>query len=148
MASEAKEKEEQKAKKAEEKAQKAKKQASSKSGPKTRARQEESRKSVDVRVGTSDNIEGESVVEPSSSTSTQKRRTPSLLQTVSKRQCLEEIDTSDRCCVCFQAFEEDVLQATGVDWVQCSCTHWLHEDCVLDCITDSSGKERLCPYCT
>lgn len=24
---------------------------------------------------------------------------------------------------------------------------WLHEDCVLDCIVDSSGKEKLCPYC-
>ena len=37
---------------------------------------------------------------------------------------------------------------TGVDWVQCICTRWLHEECILDCIIDSNGKERLCLYCT
>ena len=52
------------------------------------------------------------------------------------------------CFVCFQEFEEHVRQATGVDWVQCSCTRWLHEECIWDCIIDSNGEERLCPYCT
>ena len=58
-----------------------------------------------------------------------------------KRACLENDISSDSCCVCFQAFVEDVEQGTGAEWVQCMCTHWLHKDCILDSIIDSSGKE-------
>ena len=65
-----------------------------------------------------------------------------------KRPRLDESDCSDRCCICFQTFEEDIQQEAGVDWIQCSCTCWLHEDCIVDCITDNSDEERLCPYCT
>ena len=55
---------------------------------------------------------------------------------------------SNKCCVCLQSFEEDVELGFGVQWIQCACERWLHEDCVIDVITDSSGKERLCPFCT
>ena len=41
----------------------------------------------------------------------------------------------NQCCVCFEMY--DLLQG---DWVQCSCTRWLHEDCVLDVIKDADGK--------
>ena len=34
-----------------------------------------------------------------------------------------------------------------ITWVQYSCTHWLHEDCVLDVIKDADDKVQLCPYC-
>ena len=26
-------------------------------------------------------------------------------------------------------------------------SQWLHEECVEDCVLDSTGKERLCPLC-
>ena len=85
--------------------------------------------------GVGENVDGESGGGPSLSTSTQKkRRASSSLQVASKRQCLEETDSDDKCCVCFPSFEEDFSLETGVEWVQCSCTHWLHEDCILDCI--------------
>ena len=65
-----------------------------------------------------ENIDSESRAGPSSCTSMLKKwRAFSLLQTASKRQCLEETDSSDKCCVCFRAFEEDIQQETGVDWV-------------------------------
>ena len=66
-----------------------------------------------------------------------------------KRPRLED-DTisSDKCCVCYQAFEEEIELGAGTEWVQCACTRWLHEDCIVDCIIESSGKERLCQYCT
>ena len=103
---------------------------------------------MDSGGGAGENIDSESRTGSSSTLTPKKRRASSLLQTASKRQCLEETDSSDKRCVCFQAFEEDVWQETGVDWVQCSCTRWLHEECILDCIIDSNGEERLCPYCT
>ena len=67
-----------------------------------------------------------------------------------KRARLQDDDdiSGDKCCVCFQDFEEDVELGIGIEWAQCTCTRWLHEDCILDCITGISGKERFCPYCT
>lgn len=40
-------------------------------------------------------------------------------------------------------FEEDVQLGARIDWVQCVCTRWLHEECVIDSIVDANGKERL-----
>ena len=54
---------------------------------------------------------------------------------------------SNRCCVCDQTYEEDMELGGGVEWVQCSCQRWLHEDCVLESSTDYNGKETLCPFC-
>ena len=56
---------------------------------------------------------------------------------------LDDVIISDRCCVCYQDYSE----GEGVEWVQCPCTRWLHEDCVVDSVMDSSGKELLCPHC-
>ena len=62
----------------------------------------------------------------------------------SKAPRLDTIISDDRRCACNQAFEEDVHLGAGIDWVQCVCTCWLHEECVIDCI-DANGKERICP---
>ena len=56
-----------------------------------------------------------------------------------KRKYMRETEASstseNHCCVSFEMY--DLLQD---DWVQCSCTRWLHEDCVLDVIKDTNGK--------
>jgi hypothetical protein len=52
----------------------------------------------------------------------------------------------NECCVCFVTYEEDLLQESGKDWVCCACSRWLHEDCAEDCVMDSNGMERLCPF--
>ncbi len=75
-------------------------------------------------------------------------QTRGLRGIAAKRPRLEETISSDTCCVCTQAFEEDVQDGSGVDWIQCACTRWLHEDCIMDCIVDDNGKDRLCPFCT
>ena len=59
----------------------------------------------------------------------------------------DEIDTNE-CCECFQTYSEDVLEGTGLEWVECVCGRWLHEDCIsYDISTDANGKELLCPFC-
>lgn len=59
----------------------------------------------------------------------------------------ENVDDSinaDLCCVCFGSYQEDV--GTGREWLQCSCSRWIHEDCVDDeDVEEDSG--RLCPLC-
>lgn len=54
-----------------------------------------------------------------------------------------EIDTNV-CCVCFGLYSEDV---SGVDWIECACGRWLHEECGEECVVDADGKERFCPTC-
>ena len=52
----------------------------------------------------------------------------------------EEIDTN-QCCICFRTFTEDALEGTGLEWVECVCGRWLHEDCIsYDIATDADGK--------
>ncbi len=34
--------------------------------------------------------------------------------------------------MCLQAFDEDIDIRAGTSWVQCMCTRWLHEDCIID----------------
>ena len=66
------------------------------------------------------------------------------------KRCQLEDDSlsSDQCCACFQAFQKEIELGAGTEWVQCACTRWLHKNCALDCIEDSSDKEKLCLYCT
>ena len=61
----------------------------------------------------------------------------------------DDIIDPNQCCVCFRTFEEDEMQKTGMEWVECACKRWLHEDCIdHDVINvDVDGKELLCPYC-
>ena len=66
----------------------------------------------------------------------------------SKKARLENEDIDDsKCCVCFTTYEDDVVNRSGKDWVCCACGRWLHEECVEECVLDSTGKERLCPLC-
>ncbi len=41
--------------------------------------------------------------------------------------------------VCDQSYE----LGGGVEWVQCNCLRWLHEDCVLGSSMSSDGKVQL-----
>ncbi len=49
---------------------------------------------------------------------------------------------TDLCCVCFSSFEED--EGTGREWLQCICSRWIHEDCV---VPNPNGENKLCPIC-
>ena len=52
------------------------------------------------------------------------------------------------CCVCGGTFEEDQRDATGLEWVECACKRWLHEDCIVaDIQVNADGREIFCPYC-
>ena len=74
-----------------------------------------------------------------------RKRNTDTRSSAAKRKYLRDTEASsnneNQCCVCFEMY--DSLQG---NWVQCSCTRWLHEDCVLDAIKDADGKVRLCPY--
>ena len=79
----------------------------------------------------------------------QKRQTCRVAATSRpKRPKLKEnVDNSisaDLCCVCFGSYQEDV--GTDREWLQCSCSRWIHEDCVdNEDVEEESG--RLCPLC-
>ena len=49
--------------------------------------------------------------------------------------------------MCFESYENDVLERNGAEWIDCACGRWLHLDCAEDCVEDSFGKQRYCPYC-
>ena len=51
---------------------------------------------------------------------------------------------SDECCVCFRTFQED---QTGLEWVQCVCQRWLHEECICEIEYDEQGRELSCTNC-
>ena len=56
----------------------------------------------------------------------------------------EHIDPN-QCCACFGLFEDDI--GMGSEWLQCSCTRWIHEECVEDVVRNENGEEKLCPLC-
>ena len=79
----------------------------------------------------------------------QKRQTPPMATTTrAKRNKLKEnADDSinaDLCCVYFGSYQEDI--GTGREWLQCSCTRWIHGDCVDNEDVEEEGG-RLCPLC-
>ena len=51
------------------------------------------------------------------------------------------------CCQCGGTYEEDILAASGEEWVQCGCGSWIHEKCIDDVKFDENGKELFCPVC-
>ena len=55
--------------------------------------------------------------------------------------------TDTECCECSRTYNEDVRQGTGVEWVQCGCGRWLHEECIDSVIQDADGQERFCSFC-
>ena len=55
---------------------------------------------------------------------------------------MDENINTDVCCMCYGSYLEDV--DTGRQWLECSCTRWIHEDSIDDEDVDKdSGK--LCP---
>ena len=54
---------------------------------------------------------------------------------------------SDVCCVCYLTFENDQQQGNGLEWVQCVCGRWLHEECICEIDIDEQGRELFCPFC-
>ena len=60
---------------------------------------------------------------------------------------IDYIDPNE-CCICFRTFQEDEIEKSGLEWVKCACTRWLHEECIDYKINvDLNGKELLCPFC-
>ena len=53
----------------------------------------------------------------------------------------------NECCICFRTFANDEREETGLEWMECACTRWQHEDCIYYDVVGSHGKELLCPYC-
>ena len=51
----------------------------------------------------------------------------------------------NQCCACFGLYEDDI--GTGVEWLQCSCTRWIHKECVENVVRSEDGEEKLCPLC-
>ena len=43
--------------------------------------------------------------------------------------------------------DDPLRQGTGVEWVQCGCGRWLHEECIDSVIQDADGQERFCSFC-
>ena len=43
---------------------------------------------------------------------------------------MDENINTEVCCVCYGTYQEDV--DTGRQWLECSCTRWIHEDCIDD----------------
>ena len=48
-------------------------------------------------------------------------------------------------CACFGLYKDDV--GTGLEWLQCSCSRWIHEECVDNVVRGKDGEEKLCPLC-
>ena len=47
-----------------------------------------------------------------------------------------------------QTYEQDVMEGTGAEWVQCTHDSWLHEECIDLIEYDENGDEKLCSRCT
>ena len=69
----------------------------------------------------------------------EKRQTDSAA-TSTKRVRLQEEVNDNVYSICFGAYQDDVEQETGRDWVQ-----WSHENCIDD--SGIIGKERFSPTC-
>ena len=59
-----------------------------------------------------------------------------------KHGTVESIIDENMCCVCLGLYEED--EDTGRTWLQCTCSRWIHQDCV---IPNCSSSTKLCPIC-
>ena len=87
--------------------------------------------------------------DPGTSTSTRSRNS-SRSSAAAAHSGTSENDTtinSNVCCVCYRTFEEDQLEGNGLEWVQCVCGRWLHEECICDIDVDDQGRELFCPFC-
>ena len=54
----------------------------------------------------------------------------------------------NQCCVCFQTFKDDKREQSGLTWVECACSRWLHEEFIeYDLSVNARGQKLLCPFC-
>ena len=68
----------------------------------------------------------------------------SIRQKFSKSSSPEHINPN-QCCACFGLLEDDI--GMGSEWLQCSCTRWIHEECVEDVVCSDNGEEKRYPLC-
>ena len=153
---EAKRKKEEKERKAQERAEKAK-QKSKVSGQSKNSRKRNISETPQVsnkRRKNSEAVTAEVTVEASSSSiGNESRAVNNSMEepiTSSTGNTLGTVNNSidvNICCMCFKSYENDVLERNGAEWIDCACGRWLHLDCAEDCVEDSFGKQRYCPYC-
>ena len=60
---------------------------------------------------------------------------------------------SKGCCVCVQSYDDDVVLGVRVEWIQCACLRWLHEDCIIVLQIAVAKKDCAlsalkCSYCS
>ena len=61
---------------------------------------------------------------------------------------ISEVIDKNQCCICYCSFADDEREESGLEWVECICTRWLHEECIdYDIEVNADGRELLCPYC-
>lgn len=131
-----KERDEEKKKKDEERARKAEERA--------RAAEERAKKKEEMKAKKA----ASSIARKSKSSSLPGCSSSSTLQTRSKTTPQEAPEiNSNICCVCFRSYEDDFVEETGMEWVQCVCKRWLHEECIDNVVRNDKGEELLCPFC-
>ena len=130
---EAKRKKEEKERKAQEKAEKAKQKTGQSKVSRKRnvsATSEVTNKKRKVsEVATAEQGSSSTGVEQSSSSST-GNETAAVNSSI-------DVNT---CCMCFDTYENDVLEGNGAEWIDCACGRWLHLDCAEDCVEDCTGN--------
>lgn len=45
------------------------------------------------------------------------------------------------CCVCFGQYSDDI--GTKKEWLECTCSQWVHEDCAENIVYDINGREAV-----
>ena len=49
-----------------------------------------------------------------------------------------------KCCVCYRTIADDEREETSLEWVECVCTRWLHEQCIdYNIEVDADGRELI-----
>jgi len=60
----------------------------------------------------------------------------------------EVIDTN-QCCICYCTFADDEREETGLEWMECVCMRWLHEQCIdYNVEVDADGRIDLPLSCS
>ena len=101
---------------------------------------------LDVNASTSGC--SEAVVKQSSARQSKRSGSKDAPKTSCTSRSSEEEINTDQCAICFRTYNDDVLDGTGEDWIECACGRWVHENCVdYDIVVDATGRERMCPHC-
>ena len=141
-----KRKEEEKAAKAEERQKRQVAMAAKRSKQTTGQRRIVKKALLDVNASTSGC--SEAVVKQSSARQSKRSGSKDAPKTSCTSRSSEEEINTDQCVICFRTYNDDVLDGTGEDWIECACGRWVHENCVdYDIVVDATGRERMCPHC-